>query len=160
MHPLRLDWKKRIILLTVPFIAASLFKLVALTCRKEIRNAEVLQPLQEGGKLIGGFWHETVALVACLMKNTGFRTLTSHSYDGELAARTVEAFGMKALRGSSSRGGLQALTDMTEAMNTVPALGFNIDGPRGPRRVSKPGLAMLSARTGIPIITVAATVRT
>ena len=45
-----------------------------------------------------------------------------------------------------------ALSALVEAANTVPITGFTLDGPRGPRRVAKPGIAILAARTQLPIV--------
>jgi lysophospholipid acyltransferase (LPLAT)-like uncharacterized protein len=37
----------------------------------------------------------------------------------------------------------------------VPAVGFTLDGPRGPRRVAKPGMSILSARVRAPVVPLA-----
>ena len=50
-------------------------------------------------------WHETLFMACWGFRNTGGHTLTSYSFDGELAARLVHRVGMEAVRGSSSRGG-------------------------------------------------------
>lgn len=102
--------------------------------------------------MILAIWHETLGLAAWYHRNTGYHTLTSYSFDGELAARVVRHFGLYALRGSSSRGGAEALKEMQRAAALVPALGFTLDGPKGPRRVAKPGVAILALKTGLPII--------
>lgn len=104
------------------------------------------------GTVLVGFWHETLSIALSIYRKKGYYTLTSKSFDGELAARTCEAFGLHALRGSSSRGGVEALRTMIRKSQSVPGIGFTLDGPRGPRRVAKPGIALVSARTGIPII--------
>lgn len=98
------------------------------------------------------FWHETLPLAIYTYRNTGFHTLTSYSYDGEIAARLIEPFGLHALRGSSSRGGAEALRELEKAIQLVPIVGITNDGPKGPRRESKPGPAILAARTQNPII--------
>ena len=79
-------------------------------------------------------------------------TLTSYSFDGELAARTVARFGLKSLRGSSSRGGTDALRQLETAANLGCLIGWTLDGPRGPRRIAKAGAAYVAARTGLPIV--------
>jgi len=64
----------------------------------------------------------------------------------------VHCFGAETVRGSSSNGGSEALREMEKVLGRVAAIGITLDGPRGPRRVAKPGLAILAARTGTPII--------
>ncbi|MCL4217465.1 MAG: DUF374 domain-containing protein [Candidatus Hydrogenedentes bacterium] len=101
------------------------------------------------------FWHEVLGVAAFTYRDTGFHTLTSYSFDGELAARIVNHFGLHALRGSSSRGGLRALVELQKAIKHVPAIGLTLDGPKGPPREAKPGVGILAARTKAPIIPVA-----
>ena len=71
----------------------------------------------------------------------------------------VLGLGILSVRGSSSRGGSEALRDLAIALDHVPVVGLTVDGPRGPRRVAKPGVAILAARTGAPIIPHAFAVR-
>lgn len=149
-------WKQRLLLALVPPLAAGMLKLLLATCRVELRGREKWEHrLAAGQHLLGGFWHESVPFIAADLGGTNFYTLTSSSFDGELAARLVNQFGLRAMRGSSSRGGVQAIADLVRAADEVQGVGFTLDGPKGPRRVAKPGIAMLAARTGLPIVPVA-----
>ncbi|MCC6699633.1 MAG: lysophospholipid acyltransferase family protein [Candidatus Hydrogenedentes bacterium] len=107
---------------------------------------------RKDGRAILAFWHEVLPLALWTQRGTGYHTLTSYSYDGELAACVVKHFGLAALRGSSSRGGSQALRQLELALEMGITIGFTLDGPRGPRRVSKPGIAVLAARSGLPVV--------
>src|SRR5690606_15894263 len=71
---------------------------------------------------------------------------------GELAARIVTHFDLRAVRGSSSRGGADALNQLQQAMALGAGVGFTLDGPRGPRRKAKLGAAIIAARTGAIIV--------
>ncbi len=145
--------RQRVVLATGGPLIAGAYKTLCVTCRQETRNAEPLQrSIAAGQHVLLAVWHETLGLAAWHHRNTGFHTLTSYSFDGELAARIVRCFGLYALRGSSSRGGHEALIQMQRAAETVPAIGLTLDGPRGPRRVAKPGAAILAMRTGLPVI--------
>ena len=145
--------RQKLILFTLPPIVAACLKGLTKTCRREVRNLDLWEKtVAEHGHVIVAIWHETMGLAACHYRNTGGHTMTSYSFDGELAARVVNRFGMRAVRGSSSRGGSDALEGLVEAAKHVTILGFTLDGPRGPRRVAKPGIAILAARTGLPII--------
>jgi lysophospholipid acyltransferase (LPLAT)-like uncharacterized protein len=77
--------------------------------------------------------------------------MTSRSFDGEYIARIIESFGFKAVRGSSSRGGVRALLGMHTVIEAQGVAAFTIDGPRGPIYVAKPGPTLLARNTGEPI---------
>lgn len=125
------------------------------TCRFSVSGNEFLvQALNEHRNVLMAIWHETLGMAAYFFRNTGYHTLTSYSYDGELAARLVRHFGLSALRGSSSRGGSEAVRDMAAALEHV-TVGFTLDGPKGPRRVAKAGIGIVAARAGVPIVPVA-----
>jgi len=139
-----------------PAVVAGVLRALFSTCRWEFREAVRHEAVRSGtdGPVILAFWHESMALSAYCYRNLGFYTLTSYSPDGEFAARVVRCFGNYALRGSSTRGGSEALKDMAVAARHR-CLGITLDGPVGPRRKAKPGAAILSARSGTPIVPVA-----
>ena len=155
--PVSFSLKQRAILALAPPIAAAVLKSIYSSCKVEISGEDHWNDLKSSGHFLIGFWHEVLAIVASLHKGSGYHTLTSLSFDGELAARMVNSFGLKALRGSSSRGGLKALAQLTLATESIRGVGLTLDGPKGPRRTAKRGLAYLAARTQLPMITVAAT---
>ncbi|MBN8247145.1 MAG: lysophospholipid acyltransferase family protein [Verrucomicrobia bacterium] len=81
--------------------------------------------------------------------------LASASRDGAIAARILELFGARAVRGSSSRRGATALSEMI----ALAAEGYDIavtpDGPRGPRYRVQPGAIALAQHTGLPLVPIA-----
>lgn len=77
--------------------------------------------------------------------------MVSRSFDGEYIARIIEKFGFVAVRGSSSRGGSEALRDMKKELEKGAAVAFTIDGPRGPKYVAKPGPVLLARSSGLPM---------
>lgn len=78
--------------------------------------------------------------------------LTSPSGDGEVLARTVAAFGMGAVRGSSSRRGARALRELTGVLKKGRDVIITPDGPRGPRYQVAPGVVALAAMTGVAVL--------
>jgi lysophospholipid acyltransferase (LPLAT)-like uncharacterized protein len=68
----------------------------------------------------------------------------------------VHRLGYVAARGSSTRGGGAGALEMIRLAREGRALGITPDGPRGPALVVKPGLALLAARAGLPVIPAAA----
>lgn len=156
VSPRSFSLKQRISLVIVPSIIATSLKLMASSCRSEVRGSEHLERVfEQYGRVIAAFWHESLTLAALHYRNEGYHTLTSYSFDGELAARTLRRFGLQAVRGSSSEGGMDALAQLQRTIETVQLVGLTVDGPKGPRHVVKPGVAILSVRAGIPILPVA-----
>jgi hypothetical protein len=136
-----------------PPLISTTYKALCRSCRLEVVGAKHRERvLAAHGKALMAFWHETCALAAYYYRGSGAHTLTSYSYDGELAARVVRGFGLEAVRGSSSRGGLKALVHLARAFEHVDQVGFTLDGPRGPRREAKAGIAILAAKTGVPVV--------
>ena len=148
--------KERFLLRAGPPLIALCLKSLMATCRKEVRQARLMEQLgAPGGRAILAIWHETFAMGLYLFRNRGYHTLASHSFDGEMGARVLRRFGLFAVRGSSSRGGSEAVKNLQEALKHVPCIGFTLDGPQGPRRVAKPGVGILSARAGVPVVPMA-----
>lgn len=155
--PLQFTWKQRLVLATVPPMIAYTYRGLGATCRRRYVRTEIFEDmLAERGTALLALWHETTGILACYFRGRNFHSTASYSFDGELAARAVHCFGAETVRGSSSRGGSLALDQMEKVLGKVPAVGLTLDGPRGPRRVAKPGIAILAARTQTPIVPVAA----
>lgn len=154
--PVAFSLSQRTALATVPFAAAWSLRAMMAACRWETRPADARETRFEAGRpVLAGFWHENMALAGYFFRNSGAHTLTSYSFDGELAARTVRHFGLLACRGSSSRGGTKALEQLERVLDAGGWVGFTLDGPRKPRRRAKLGSAILAARTQLPIVPVA-----
>ena len=75
----------------------------------------------------------------------------SLSRDGTLQTEVMRHFGVDAIRGSSSRGGVHALRGLSRALNKDHKLLIAIDGPRGPYGELKPGAAYLANRHRVPL---------
>jgi lysophospholipid acyltransferase (LPLAT)-like uncharacterized protein len=78
--------------------------------------------------------------------------MTSQSFDGEYIARFIRRLGYGAVRGSSTRGGVGALVELTRLVRRGCPAGFSIDGPRGPRHVAKMGAVLLAKKTGQAVL--------
>lgn len=112
--------------------------------------------LEQDEPILAAVWHENAAMLIPKFAAKNIHALASHSRDGEIGARMLKCFGVDCVRGSSSKGGSEALSEMVKVAPNVKALGITVDGPRGPRRKSKPGIVVLSQRTGYPIVCAAA----
>ena len=82
----------------------------------------------------------------------------SRSRDGELMAMFAEKLGVLAARGSSSRGGREALQTMLKFLSgpSPRKAATVLDGPRGPRFVAKRGMIVLAKEAGVPLLPIMA----
>ena len=144
----------------IPPLAVNAIKALLRTCRWEVQGENHWRDAFTGnGPVIIAIWHESMAMGAHYFRKHRFCTMASHSFDGEMGARIARGFGHSAVRGSSSNGGSAAIKGLSEILERGGTVGFTLDGPRGPRRVAKPGIAILSARTRVPVIPIAFSAR-
>ena len=122
-------------------------RFTASTEEEGIADPAALPPPQT----VAPFWHRCVFSATYFFRRRGISVMTSQSFDGEYIARIIEKFGFRAVRGSSSRGGMRALLGMHTVIEANGVAAFTIDGPRGPMYVAKPGPVLLARNTGAPI---------
>lgn len=143
----------KIIMTIVPFLGAGLIRLLAATMRIERHGFEHVKPFhREGRHYILAFWHGRLLMLPLSYMGREICLLISRSRDGELLARTVGYFGMRTVRGSSSRGALSALREILRLNKSGVDFGITPDGPKGPRHIVQPGVIEIARRTGLPII--------
>ena len=120
------------------------------------RDEEAVAPLwQAGAPVIYASWHGRILLLPLLYGRRRIRALASRSRDGELLARCMAWFGVEAVRGSSSRGGAEALRLLARALKQGWEVAMVPDGPRGPAEIAKPGVVALARLSGAAIVPVA-----
>ena len=115
-----------------------------------------LAHVEAGGPVIWAFWHSQLLFPAFIGRDRHARILISRHRDGEFVARVAEGLGLDPVRGSTSRGGAEALLELVRESHGRD-LAITPDGPRGPREVVQPGAIMLAQMTGMPIMPLAAT---
>jgi len=107
--------------------------------------------LRKDERYIYVFWHENMLLLAYHYGRPNIRVLISQHADGQIIADICRHLGFGLVRGSTTRGGVEAMRQMLRAGETHH-LAITPDGPRGPRRELQPGLVYLAARTGLGIV--------
>jgi lysophospholipid acyltransferase (LPLAT)-like uncharacterized protein len=141
---------QRIALAILPPVAALLLRAIASTLRYEFicEPGLVVPPPPATG--IYCIWHRAILLAACHFQRYHAVVLISQSFDGELVTRTAQRMGYGAARGSSSKGALEGLMGMKQAVEGGHAAIFTADGPRGPIYRTKMGPIKLAQMTGYP----------
>jgi lysophospholipid acyltransferase (LPLAT)-like uncharacterized protein len=98
-------------------------------------------------------WHGRLLGVLLDQVDSDLVTMASLSGDGALAAGALVSLGLRATRGSTTRGGGEALSEMRRALREgAPRGALTVDGPKGPWRQVHPGVIVLARRLGIPIV--------
>jgi lysophospholipid acyltransferase (LPLAT)-like uncharacterized protein len=111
------------------------------------------------GSAIFVMWHQRLLCFAYTHAHFLGRILVSGSGDGEVLSRVAAGRGFFPIRGSSHRGGSEALRALLAEAGSGQDFGITPDGPRGPRQVFKVGAVYLASRSGLPIIPITVTYR-
>jgi lysophospholipid acyltransferase (LPLAT)-like uncharacterized protein len=146
---------KRLLDPVIPGLAAVLIRGLRGTLRIRHTGSEGVERLRsEGRRFILAFWHAHLLMMVYARYPVPVVAMISRHRDGELIARTVEKFGARAARGSTTRGGGAALREMIrDARGST--LAITPDGPKGPRQVAQRGVVQVAQVTGNPIIPIA-----
>ena len=151
-RPATWNWKRRAVITAAKYCAPALINGLGATLRVSLPAG---LPPELGPEpplpAIYAFWHCDLLPIAWYMHGRRIGILVSQHFDGEWIAQAAARMGYVIFRGSSTRGGTEALAEMTQAVRAGLPVAFTADGPRGPRFVAKPGPVMLARMTGAPL---------
>jgi lysophospholipid acyltransferase (LPLAT)-like uncharacterized protein len=138
----------------VPRAGLLLVKLLSLTFRIRLMDQNQEQAaIDKHAGVIYASWHQRFFPgITFFSTRKPITIIISKSLDGEMISRVVKALGWHPVRGSSSRGGKEALTQIKQLGKIGYKVGHIVDGPTGPFGVVKPGLIRIAQFTGMPII--------
>ncbi len=99
-------------------------------------------------------WHEHALAGVLGQAGAGlpYCFIISRSMDGTFVNHLSRKLGYQTVRGSSSKGGKEARSELEDYVDRGFAACFTVDGPRGPRQQSKPGIVSISGKKQIPIL--------
>ena len=130
-------------------LVAPFLRLLGATWRIESEGED---PLASPAQFLVATWHQGLFCGAYHYRNRLVGIPVSQSRDGDRIEAVLQRLGFgPSPRGSSSRGGRQALQGMIDAWRNGQPLGILCDGPRGPARQCKPGAVAAGRATGMPI---------
>ena len=102
-------------------------------------------------------WHNRLLFFPVMCPKYGRKktaALISASRDGQYIADVVKLFGIKSVRGSTSRRAGVALKGAIECLNDKYNLSMTPDGPRGPCYKMSKGPVLMASKTGAPVLPV------
>ena len=151
------DWRasrsKRIQAHLISILGYRLVQLLGSTLRWKTDGLEYFDAIVAGGhQPVMAFWHGRILPATYYFRRRGIVVITSENFDGEWIAGIIERFGYGTARGSTSRGALKALLQLTRDMAAGKPAGFTVDGPRGPAQVAQAGAVWLAKATGNPVV--------
>jgi len=141
----------------IPFAYYLVRAYLSLIRIRAVNEEMTLQYLKSGQKMIVAIWHQRIIPVVDYARKFSVyapSAMISQSRDGDIIAGVASLLNFRPVRGSSSRGGKEALADMIADLAENQVAVHALDGPRGPRGVVKPGLIVMAQSTGVPIVPV------
>ena len=143
-------------LLLVPAVIWVYLKLTAFTSNLVIDGAEFPDRLKSSGEgYLFAFWHSRQIILPIVRGDDEIYCLISSSRDGEYVARVARLFGRRTVRGSTTRGGYEAMKQMMSVLRSGGIVAITPDGPLGPAEVVKPGVVQMAQRVSCPIVPIA-----
>jgi lysophospholipid acyltransferase (LPLAT)-like uncharacterized protein len=134
-------------------VVSSLVRTLAMTWRIRVRHEERWRSARdEGQPVVFLLWHEVLLPLLWQHRGQGVVIVVSEARDGQYLSDLAESLGYRAVRGSSTRGGMRALLGAVRELQAGRSIAFTPDGPRGPRREIKPGVIAAAQRGGGVIV--------
>jgi lysophospholipid acyltransferase (LPLAT)-like uncharacterized protein len=145
-------WFKMVLFLA-PRLVTGYFRLVDLTSRKVFLNREHEDCVCKKRPFACACFHGTMLFPVYYCRRYPGVAMVSRSWDGEIIDRSIRRMGYDTTRGSSSRGGKEALWEMIDMINEHKyCSGLAVDAPRGPSREVKIGIVVVAKETGQPVV--------
>jgi lysophospholipid acyltransferase (LPLAT)-like uncharacterized protein len=143
----------RAVLFIVPRLVTLYFRLVDLTSKKVWLNREYEEQICKKRPFACACFHGTMLFPVWHCRKYPGVVMVSRSWDGELIDRCLKRWGYDSTRGSSSRGGKEALAEMIDRIKEMNyCSGLAVDAPRGPARRVKIGTVIVARETGQPVV--------
>lgn len=139
--------------LSLPFYGLMYMYMRTLDARAVLYDP-IVDPGYQAGlatKRIYTFWHDAITGPLYLRGRCHMTMLLSQHADAEYVCILGKRLGFDMIRGSTNRGGTQALRDMLR-VGKESHLTFTVDGPRGPRYHFAFGTTFLASRSHMPIV--------
>lgn len=125
------------------------------TVKYQIKNKDCIQSLnQKNQNYVLAFWHGTMLTPWYLHKESNFTAIVSQSKDGEILTRILKKWKYNVARGSSHKGGKEAMNMLLDFANSNYSIAITPDGPTGPVNVMKPGAVITAKKSNIPVVLV------
>jgi len=148
--------RDKIAMAILPRVIWAHLKITVLTSRLSVCGTDHADRLARSGEgFIYAFWHNRQILLPLLRKDENIHCLISSSRDGEFVARLAGLFGKSAIRGSTTRGGFDAMKQLMRVLAQGGIVAITPDGPLGPAGEVQPGVVQVARAMGVAVVPVA-----
>lgn len=136
-------------------IGKPVLEVLGATWRIEEVNAAPWRALVKAGKpYILSSWHGQLLPHIWVNRYRDMCAMVSQHGDGEIIFRIMSQWGYRGVRGSSTRGGREALVAMVRELELGSSFAITPDGPRGPAGVPQPGVLIAAVRAQAAVVPV------
>jgi lysophospholipid acyltransferase (LPLAT)-like uncharacterized protein len=130
-----------------------LYRLWMRTARVTVIGEAGYLRLRAAGKpVIIIVWHGRILFSLYFFRHRDVMPLVSPSEDGEIVVRLTSGLGYKFMRGSGSHSMIRPWAGLIRELKRGGQVAIIPDGPKGPRRVMKPGALKLAQATGAAVV--------
>ena len=150
---IRHPWITKVLSGLLVALFQTLFRTVRAKLRFDRPGTSPYQPVV-AETFIYSVWHDSMVVPIFLGCQESTVALVGRHRDGSYVANVLASVGIPSVRGSSSKGGARAARQLIKQTRDYHIV-VTPDGPRGPRRRIKPGLAWIASRTGKPVVATA-----
>ena len=147
------EFKRSLGRLIAPTLIINLVRLVGLTCKVRIHGEEHLGL----APCVYTLWHGELVMMPWLYQHSRLiekplAVIVSQHNDGEVLAKILEKLQIVLLRGSTTRGGLQALKGALRYVRSGGSVAITPDGPKGPRHSVADGAIAIAQACKVPVV--------
>lgn len=137
----------------LPVMVFVFYRLLRMTWRVTFDECPAFRrALENHDPVVIAHWHGDELGLIHLVRRYRIATITSTSKDGELMNRVLVWLGAATARGSSTRGGANAMRGLiSHCRKNGNNVSFAVDGPKGPIYKVKPGVFEFSRLMQAPI---------
>ena len=133
-----------------------IFQILFFLNKVSIKGEENLLKLLKSGKpIMLCVWHGRLLFPSWYIRHhTTLHIISSRHADSEILAHILKHWGYGLIRGSTKKGGVSVIREMTEIFKEGGMIAVANDGPTGPIRIAKSGSIGLAIKNNVKIITV------
>lgn len=143
--------KSEFIIFLCEILIFIIIKIIFFTCKKTYSNTKLSEKT-----CFLMFWHEKLAMMPFVKKHWWDKkrktnVIISDHKDGEIITKVIKRFGIGAIRGSTSKGGVRVLIKAFKDIDKGIDILITPDGPRGPRHSISDGSVIIPQKKDLPI---------
>ena len=138
------------------YLGRWLFQILFLLNKISIKGEKnFIKLIKSGQPVMLCVWHGRLLFPSWYARfHTKLHIISSRHPDSEILAHILKCWGYELIRGSTQKGGMRVIREMTTIFKKGGIIAVTNDGPKGPARIAKSGSFSLALKHNVNIITV------